>query len=292
MTAGYDLHTHSLCSDGTRPPAEVVTLAAQAGLSGIALTDHDTVAGWDEARVAAMAHDVEFVPGIELSAERGETSVHLLGLWVDGENGALLRECERLRAERERRMGAVLDRLAALDAAVDEARVRALAADAPIGRPHIAQALVEQGVVPDIETAFAELLGDGCPAWEPKRALDPIAAVMLIRRAGGAAVLAHPGLSGGGGLPETLLDELGPAGLAGVEAEHPHHEPEVVEHWRREAAARGLLVTGASDFHGARRDVTIGARTTSLKTIARLRERRAGGEQDGDPTPTRRRSGA
>jgi 3',5'-nucleoside bisphosphate phosphatase len=166
-------------------------------------------------------------------------------------------------------------KLAALGGAGDEGRGRAIAGDAPIGRPHLAAALVEAGEVPDLDRAFEEWLADGRPAWEPKRALDPVDAVVLVRRASGVAVLAHPGLSGERGLSSVLLDELTAAGLAGVEADHSHHEPEVVEHWRRQAAERGLVVTGGSDFHGTRKDVMIGAATTPVEVVEALRERRA-----------------
>jgi 3',5'-nucleoside bisphosphate phosphatase len=285
----YDLHTHSLCSDGTRAPAEVVTLAADVGLSGLALTDHDTCAGWDEARRAALAHDLEFVPGIELSAERGEQSVHLLGFWIDAGDAALAAECVRLRGERAERARAMIERLSRLGVTVDERRVRAIAGGAPIGRPHVAAALVEAGAVPDLDTAFDRYLADGGPAWVPKHALDPVDAVTLIRAAGGTAVLAHPALSAEGGLATALLDELAAAGLAGVEADHPHQEPAAVEHWRARAAERGLLVTGGSDFHGARKTVKIGACTTARDVVEALRERRAVPTRDRHRTHGRRR---
>ena len=270
----YDLHTHSTCSDGTNSPAEVVTLAAEAGLSGLALTDHDTVAGWEEARRAATGCGLDFVPGIELSTGRGPTSVHLLGLWVDRDRGSLAEECARLRGERARRLRAMLAKLAALGIDVDEARVRRIAGEAPLGRPHLAAALVEVGAVADAQTAFDDLIGSGRPAWEPKRALDTVAGIGLIRNAGGVAILAHPGISGGGGLDVGLFDELADAGLAGVEAEHPHHDAEVVEHWQEQAMRRDLLVTGSSDFHGARKDARIGVRTTSVVVVDALKERR------------------
>lgn len=266
----YDLHTHSLRSDGTLPPAAVVDLAARAGLAGLALTDHDTTAGWPEAAAACAARGLAFVPGIELSAEADGRSVHLLGYWVDGDHPDLAAECERLRRERDLRAGGMLTRLQALGVRVSAERVRAIAGDAPIGRPHIAAAMVEIGAVADMDEAFDRFLADGRPAFQHKQALDAADAVTLLRDAGGAAVLAHPGCSS---ISAELFDRLADAGLAGVECDHPGHEPAVAERWRREALRRGLAVTGASDFHGNRKDVKIGERATSEVAFDSLRAR-------------------
>lgn len=266
----YDLHTHSLRSDGTLAPAAVVDLAARAGLAGLALTDHDTTAGWVEAAAACAARGLTFVPGIELSAEARGHSVHLLGYWVDAGDPDLVAECERLRGERDVRATAMLSRLRALGVEVSAERVRAIAGGAPVGRPHIAAAMVEAGTVAGIDEAFDRYLADGRPAFQPKQALDAADAVGLLRAAGGVAVLAHPGCSG---IAPALFDRLADAGLAGVECDHPGHEPALAERWRRETLRRGLVVTGASDFHGNRKEVKIGERTTSQVAIDTLRAR-------------------
>ncbi len=272
MPRAYDLHTHTVHSDGTTTPEDNVLLAKDVGLAGLALTDHDTVSGWTRMRAACARHGLAFIPGIELSTERDGRSVHLLGYWVDPEDAALADECDRLRNERSRRAADICARLDALGVGVDVARVRELAGSAPIGRPHIASAMIEAGHVPDIQTAFDDFLADGGPAYVPKYAVDPVGGLRLLIDAGGVVVLAHPGVSedGGGPVNPGLLAELAEAGLAGVEVDHPTHEPEVAERWRTRAQEHGLLVTGGSDFHGARKDLKIGERVTTADTIERL----------------------
>jgi len=181
----------------------------------------------------------------------------------------------RLRDERAHRAARILDRLAALGLDVDPAAVAAHAGDAPVGRPHIAQAMVEAGFVPDLKTAFSAYLADGGPAWVVKHALSPERGVSLIRDAGGVAVLAHPGSTAYGVTDETLIDRLCAAGLAGLEADHAGHDAETADHWRSVAARHDLVVTGSSDFHGDVKDVPLGAGTTSPDVVAELRERAA-----------------
>jgi predicted metal-dependent phosphoesterase TrpH len=272
MATGYDLHTHTVHSDGTTTPEDNVSLAKEVGLAGLALTDHDTVTGWEQMREACERHGLAFIPGIELSTERDGRSVHLLGYWVDPTDPALLDECDRLRNERSRRAEDICAKLDALGVGVDVARVRSFAGDAPIGRPHIASAMIEAGHVRDIQTAFDEFLADGGPAYVPKYAVDPVRGVALLRAAGGGVVLAHPGVSedGGGAVTADLLDELVAAGLDGVEVDHPTHTPDMVARWRDLAQARGLLVTGASDFHGDRKPIALGERTTTAATLEQL----------------------
>jgi hypothetical protein len=272
MPHAYDLHTHTVHSDGTTTPEDNVSLAKDIGLAGVALTDHDTVSGWTRMREACARHGLAFIPGIELSTERDGRGVHLLGYWVDPEDAALADECDRLRNERSRRAEDICERLDALGVGVDVARVRELAGSAPIGRPHIASAMVEAGHVPDIQTAFDDFLADGGPAYVPKYAVDPMRGLRLLMDAGGVVVLAHPGVSEDGGGPVTpgLLAELAGAGLAGVEVDHPAHEREIAERWRGRAEEHGLLVTGGSDFHGERKDLKIGERTTTADMIEQL----------------------
>ena len=268
----FDLHTHTLCSDGRTTPTDNVRLAAAAGLAGLALTDHDTFDGWAEGSAAAAQLGVELIPGVELSTEVDGLSLHLLGYWVDPEHPALAAECRRLRVERDRRAEATVARLAELGVDIALARVRAIAGAAPVGRPHIAAAMVEAGAVADSAAAFDDYLADGGPAYVPKRALAPAAGVALIVAAGGVAVLAHPGLgSREAQVTGALLDEMVGAGLAGVEADHPGHDPQVRVRWRRIAAARELEITGSSDFHGDLDHGRIGERTTPAAVVARLR---------------------
>lgn len=274
MTRVFDLHTHSTCSDGTTSPADNAALAAAAGLSGLALTDHDTVAGWEEAAAACARHGLAFVPGLELSTELDGRSIHLLGYWVDPDHPALQAECDRLRHERQRRAEAMVAKLAALGVDIDMAEVEVRAAGAPIGRPHVAAAMVAAGHVPDLDTAFADYIADNGPAYVPKYALSPEEGTDLLVQAGGVAVLAHPGLcSREAPVDLELLDRLAGAGLAGVEADHAGHEPEVRDFWRAAAAARNLVVTGASDFHGMRKDSKIGEAVSAASAVEDLSKR-------------------
>lgn len=269
-----DLHTHTVFSDGTTTPGENAALAAAAGLAGIAVTDHDTVSGWDEAAEACDRYGLEFVPGIELSTEVGGQSIHLLGYWCAPDHPELLAECARLRGQRSRRAEQILARLAELGVACSLEQVLVHAAGAPIGRPHIAAAMVDAGGVPDARTAFDEYIGDGGPASVVKHALAPADGVRLIRAAGGAAVIAHPGIDDRSAPAGTgLVSDLVAAGLAGIEADHPGHDAATAAFWRAFARDRDLLVTGCSDFHGERKHARIGERTTTSGTVAALRER-------------------
>lgn len=269
-----DFHTHTRFSDGSTTPTQNAALAAAEGIRGLAITDHDTMAGWDEAAEACAAKGLIFVPGIELSAEQEARSIHLLGYWVDPAHPGLRAECERLRWERSRRAMAILDRLAALGIEISLRQVLEHAGVAPVGRPHIAAAMVEAGAAADVQAAFDGYLADQGPAYVPKHALSPERAVDLLIEAGGAAVLAHPGLPPGGApIDEALLDRLMAAGLSGIEADHASHDLETSAVWRRIATERDLLVTGSSDFHGDGKAVKIGERTASIKTLEALRSR-------------------
>lgn len=268
---GIDLHTHSTRSDGTTTPTETVAAAAAQGLAGIALTDHDTMAGWSEAAGACERAGLSFVPGVELSTELGGRSVHLLGYYVDPSYPPLAEECDRLFNERTRRAQAIVGKLSAMGVTIDFADVVARADGAPLGRPHIAAAMVAAGAVEDLDGAFDGYIEDGGPAYVSKHALDPAEGVSLIVAAGGVAVLAHPGISTRDAPVDTqLLDRLTAAGLRGVEADHAAHTEDVRNFWRNAARERNLYVTGSSDFHGTRKDARIGAATTPLDVVDAL----------------------
>lgn len=270
----HDLHSHTVFSDGLTTPAQNARLASAAGLAGLAITDHDTVEHFDAAQAACHEEGLEWVPGLELSCERDGFSVHLLALWVDPGDHALTTELARLRGERERRIKAMIGHLAEAGIVIAFEDVVARAGGAPLGRPHLAAALVASGTVADHDEAFAQWLGDGAAAYEPKRALTPERGVALIRQAGGVAVLAHPGLSDRAAVDLQLLEALAAAGLAGVEADHPGHEFDEVTRWTAAARERGLVVTGGSDFHGTPGGVHVGACSTSLRSFEALTARR------------------
>lgn len=272
---GYDLHTHTVLSDGTTTPEENVAAALELGLEGLGVTDHDTAAGHDRAVAAAEGTSLEIVPGTELSAELDGVSVHVLGYWFDPADEALREEMERLRHQRERRAEGMVAALRDLGVPVGMGRVREIAGDAPIGRPHVARAVVETGAAPDLQTVFDRWLADGGPAHVPKYAVEPVRAVELIVGAGGVAVVAHPGLYGtaDGSLAETTLREMVEAGMAGIEADHPDHEPGDRRHYRELARRLDLVVTAGSDFHGERKTNRLGEATTSRSALEALRAR-------------------
>lgn len=278
--AGYDLHTHTIHSDGTTTVQENVRLAVAAGLTGLGVTDHDTTAPYDEAFAAADGTGLVIVPGVEFSAELDGSSVHVLGYWVDPDDRALQAEMDRLRNERERRAEQIVEKFHGLDVPVSLERVRELAGEAPIGRPHIARAVLETGVVETMQEVFDIYLADDGPAYVPKYAVSPTRAVELLVAAGGVAVLAHPGLFGARnqeepGLPDKAIEAMVAAGMAGIEADHPDHSDDNRQHYRDLARAHGLVVTAGSDFHGGARDKQLGEVTTSDEAFAQLEQRRA-----------------
>jgi len=272
--AGIDLHAHSDRSDGTLAPADVVALAAERGLEGLALTDHDTFAGLEEARSAANQKGLAFVPGIEFSAEYDGASLHILGYWVDPSNQPVNEELKRLSDTRFRRGEMMIEKLQELGYDISFERVRAIAGDDLIARPHIAQAMVEAGIVATEEEAFNGFISDGGVAYVPKHALEPADALQLIRAAGGACVLAHPGMwKGNGSVPEDLIEGMASAGMAGLEVDHPDHDEDQRAHYRALADRLDLIPTGASDCHGERFGFRLGAQTTSTDVVEALRAR-------------------
>jgi predicted metal-dependent phosphoesterase TrpH len=275
---GIDLHTHTMYSDGTFTPEELVRLARDRGLEVIALTDHDTTAGLVEATAAGRDVGVEVIPGVEFSTVRDGEGVHLLGYFVDPAHPELAAELRRLREDRFTRGERMVRKLQELGYPVSFDRVREIAQGGNIIRPHVAQALVEAGVVPTLKDAFSdELIGSGGRAYVEKHALHPLEALALIHRAGGVCVLAHPGTwREASPVPDQLIEELAEAGLDGIEAAHPEHPPEVEERYRRVAEERGLIWTGSSDCHGTRYDpVRLGMRTTRPEQLERIRARAA-----------------
>ena len=271
---GIDLHTHTDRSDGTFAPAELVRLAAQRGLDVVGVTDHDTTDGLDEAVAAGLEVGVEVVPGVELSAEHEGTSIHVLCYWMDVSNAALQEELSRLRDERFRRGERMVERLRELGLPVEFERVSQIAMGGNIVRPHIAQAMVEAGLVETEKDAFDRWIGDGRPAHVPKHALDPLDALALIRGAGGLGVLAHPGMWGDEtSVPEMLIAAMAGSGMAGLEVDHTDHDPVGREHWRRLADRLGLIATGGSDCHGTRYDpIRLGTALCDPASFRALRE--------------------
>lgn len=271
----FDLHTHSVRSDGHDTPREVVQLAHDAGLAGVALTDHDTGDGLAEALAAGADLGIEVIPGTEFSAELDGRSLHVLAYWNDHTEPTLAAELARLRDSRSDRARRMVENFNDLGIPITFDRVVELAAGAPIGRPHLAQAVVEVGGCRDEREVFDRYLADGGPADAPKHAVDPVRAVELLRGAGGVVVLAHPALfgarDGGEEVPVATLESMVEAGLAGVEAQHPAHDSGAVDRWTALARRYGLEVTAGSDHHGGERETRVGAAVTGRHAVERLR---------------------
>lgn len=273
---GTDLHTHTIYSDGTFAPARVVELARERGLDAIAITDHDTVDGLAEAEAAAARAGVELIPGIEFSTVYQGNGVHVLCYYMDRDDPSLVAELGRLREDRFTRGERMVQKLQGLGYPVSFEQVRRIARGGNIVRPHVAEALVEAGVVPTVKDAFSdELIGSGGRAYVEKHALHPVDALRLVHAAGGVCVLAHPGtFRETRPVPESLIAEMAAAGLDGIEAAHPEHDAEVERRYVRIAERLGLFWTGSSDCHGDRYDpVRLGARLTPPDQLERLKER-------------------
>ncbi|HEX8134505.1 MAG TPA: PHP domain-containing protein [Actinomycetes bacterium] len=269
---GFDLHTHSTFSDGTLEPEQVVELAATRDLTGIALTDHDTTKGVERARKAATGTGLEVLLGCELSAEHHGAPVHVLGYAFDPAEPVFAARRAWIRDGRVGRARRMVERLRALGADVDLDRVLELAGSGSVGRPHVATAMVEAGVVPDVPSAFTpEWIGTGGRAYVAKDAVVPTEAVQLVRGAGGVAVLAHPSLhAGAGAVPEPVIRAMAAAGLDGLEVDHPDQAPAERARLRALAGELGLEVTGASDCHGALYGYRLGVERTPDATVQRL----------------------
>jgi len=279
-----DLHAHSTASDGTDSPAGLVRAAAAAGLDVVAITDHDTTIGWDDA-VAALPPGLTLVRGAEFSClsptgRDGEPrcSVHLLGYLFDPQHPAIVAEQERLQVERVQRLHTMIGRMAADGYPVDVDGVFAhLPEGASAGRPHLARALVAAGVVGSVSEAFAELLHNDSPYYVPRADTLVETAVEMISAAGGVAVFAHPLARVRGTVIEpSVLVDLAGRGLAGIEVDHPNHVPDDRGLLRALAAEHGLLVTGSSDYHGTNKPTPLAEETTDPEVYAAIVDRATG----------------
>lgn len=262
-----DLHMHSNCSDGVYSPKDLVRKAKDSGLVAIALTDHDEVRGVTEAVEAGKAHGVEVVPGIEISCLGDGLDVHMLGLFIEPEHPGLREYVRWYHDERLARGRKIVERLRELGYPLDFDELAARVGEAALGRPHIAEALVQEGYVASVQEAFDRLLGDGKPAFVPKRKLTPAEAISLIHAAGGLAVLAHPG----DGLTVEQVEQAVRLGIDGLEVVHPRHSEEVAERIRQIARKHGLLETGGSDFHGRGDEQLLGTLNVFWESFEELR---------------------
>lgn len=247
-----DLHVHSNASDGTESPSEVVRRAVSAGLSAVALTDHDTLEGVDEAAQEARRQGIELIPGVELACEWDRGGMHIVVLFLEPGEGPLQDRLGHLRRARHRRNRAVAQRLVGLGIEIEYAEVVDEAGDGSIGRPHFAAVMQRKGYVPDFATAFRDYLGAGAPAYVPRQLLAPDEAIALALGSGAVPVLAHPHTLGLDTSEEYAATYrwLAGFGLVGVECFYGEYDPAARLDLERSVRSFGLLPSGGSDFHG------------------------------------------
>lgn len=241
-----DMHTHSTASDGLYSPSRLVEYALEKGLSGIAITDHDTIGGIEEAiQQASYYKDFIIIPGIELSTEYNNEEIHILGYRIDYTNENLLKVLQSLQVSRNMRALKIVDKLISLGLEISYEDITQIAGQGAIGRPHIARALIQKGYVENNEEAFKKYLGKESPAYVPKQKLTPIDAIDIIRSAGGVSVAAHPGLL----KSITNLEYLIEIGIEGIEVYHSDHTIDKSLKYLELAKKHNLLITAGSDFH-------------------------------------------
>lgn len=277
-----DLHTHSTASDGTDSPAELVVAAAAAGLDAVAITDHDTTAGWDEA-AAALPPGMRLVRGAELSCiapdgRGGHCAVHVLAYLFDPLADAVVREHARSRVQRRERLRQITRRMAEDGFPVDaDTLLAAVPDDSAAGRPHLARALVRAGIVSTVDEAFARFLNDRGRYYLPSSRTPVVEAIRMISSAGGVTVLAHAfAYRRGPTVTAEVIKDLAGAGLDGLEVDHPDHDPAARTELRELAGDLGLLVTGSSDYHGTNKTVRLGQERTSPEVLDAIAARATG----------------
>ncbi|TFD42648.1 PHP domain-containing protein [Cryobacterium sp. TMT1-2-1] len=272
-----DLHTHSSVSDGTESPSQLIRAAAAAGLGTVALTDHDSTAGWPEAARMAGEVGITLIRGMEFSTRERFTSVHLLAYLFDPSDAGIVAETARIRAARLTRAEQMVERIGADYELTWDDVLAQTTEGATVGRPHIADALVARGLVLTRSEAFAGILHWEAGYYQPHYAPDPLFAIRLVRAAGGVPVLAHPATRGlAHMLPEKRLAEMVEAGLFGLELEHRENEPAAKARLYELAAKYGLAVTGSSDYHGTGKPNRLGENTTSSEVLEQIIEQGTG----------------
>ncbi|MBR9974702.1 MAG: PHP domain-containing protein [Bacteroidetes bacterium] len=250
MAGKIDLHTHTYFSDGALSPRELVIRAHEVGISVLSITDHDNIDGIESAVDVAKDFGIEVIPGVELSSTLGTKDIHILGYMFDPSNKHLRETLEFLKKERFIRAERIVRKLNSLNLPLDFDLVLERAGHGAVGRPHIAAAMLDEGLTSDYAEAFEQYIGDSCPAYEPKYKISPEDAVEIIANAGGISTVAHPGWY----VSEADLFHLIRSGIDGIEVMHPAHDPNRVRFYRGIASTYFLLESGGSDFHGGKRN--------------------------------------
>lgn len=253
-----DLHIHSFFSDGAYSPIEILEQAKQLNLCAISITDHDNINACLVARNYAIELGIEYIAGVELSTYYNNADLHLLGYFFDYENPELNQYMDFLQEERKQRAKKIIDRLFQNGIKIDFDCVLKKAYPGSVGRPHIADVMVEAGGVSDYQSAFNKYIGDHCPCYEPKYLITPREAIQLISNAGGLSFIAHPGLD----IDQQKLIELIDSGVDGVETVHPRHSPQQTKHFRKLIDKFNLLESGGSDCHGIRKKESLMGKLT------------------------------
>lgn len=261
-----DLHLHTTHSDGSLTPAEVVALASKAGVSTLAITDHDITTAIPEATEAGLAAGIEVIPGIEISSLLGESELHILGYFLQWQDARLHERLAAARDSRHRRNPLIVAKLQALGIDITYDEVKAVAGSDSVGRPHIARVLMDKGVVTSAKEAFDRFLASGKSAYVPRELPSPADAIRWIKEANGLAILAHPTwVKPTDGVLRTLIAQLKAEGLDGIEGYYSTHSPRQTREYLDLAKQLGLLITGGSDFHGLTKpDIEVGVGRGSL----------------------------
>lgn len=249
MRVKIDLHSHTNYSDGFNSPIELIDKARGKGIEVLSITDHDNLAAIPEASEYGRKAGVEIIPGVEISSDIMDREIHILGYFVEPGNPELERYLEFFRAERLKRADRIVRKLNTLGMPLKLDDVMKIAKNSAVGRPHIAQAMVERGFINSYFEAFNKYIGNGCEAYEKKVHVSPRSAFKIISDSGGLSFIAHPGA-----MPEQILKELIESGVDGIEVIHPSHSPQLVKFYRGIVNEYFLLESGGSDYHGGKRE--------------------------------------
>lgn len=265
-----DLHIHTVHSDGLLTPKQVVNEAVSKNLAAIAITDHDAIEGFKPANDAAAGHNIEVVPGVELSSYIGDDGVHVVGLYIDVENERLMEHLAFFRDQRYLRGEKIVNKLNELGVPLKMEDVLQVSGTASVGRPHIADAIVKLGAVATFDDAFKYFIGNHKPAYVPKFKISPSQAAEIIHDSGGVAILAHPGITLEN---DRRITEIMAMGMDGIEIAHPKHQPTQESHFRDLALKNRWLMSGGSDCHGNRRNTpSVGDCWVDSENLSRIRE--------------------
>ncbi|OHW62818.1 DNA polymerase III PolC-type [Andreesenia angusta] len=273
-----DLHIHTTSSDGLLSPSEVVDWAVRKGINAVAVTDHDTVDGIEEALRAGEEAGIEVIPGIELSCTYRGEEIHVLGYFIDWENGPLVEKLKELKEARDSRGHKMVEKLIEYGLDITVEAVMEKVGEGSFGRPHIARTMVDRGIVGSVEDAFNFYLVKGKPGYVERYKLTVEEGISLIKSANGVAVMAHPGIVSKKGYPKEILRY----GFDGIEVVHSSHSEDTVDEYEKLALKMKLIATGGSDCHGVMKGgiPMIGDYTASIEAVERLKEARAKREME------------